>query len=104
MFNAAELRGRRTAGVQGTLAADEALRRLLDGANAEMVRDRSGAYLVRPVGNATEAADAGYRANEIVVTAPKRVESIQDVPHTMTSFLPKNLERPKNQSRADTQR
>src|SRR3546814_16241219 len=61
MFNAAELRGRRTAGVQGTLAADEALRRLLDGANAEMVRDRSGAYLVSPVGTATEAADAGDR-------------------------------------------
>src|SRR3546814_14473704 len=79
MFNAAELRGRRTAGVKGTLAADEALRRLLDGANAEMVRDRSGAYLVKPVGNGAEAADAGYAANEIIVTAQKRVESGQDL-------------------------
>src|SRR3546814_20655574 len=81
LFNAAELRGRRTAGVQGTLAADEALRRLLDGANAAMVRDSSGAYLVRPVGNATEEADDGYHANEIVLPVPKPVDVITRVTH-----------------------
>src|SRR3546814_6437776 len=69
-----------------------------------MVRDRSGAYLVRPVGNATEAADAGYRANEIVVTAQKRVESIQDVPIAMTASSQKNLEEQKIESGADIMR
>src|SRR3546814_6966286 len=69
-----------------------------------MVRDRSGAYLVRPVGNATEAADAGYRANEIVVTAQKRVESIQDVPIAMTALSQKNLEEQKIESGADIMR
>ena len=103
MFNAAELRGRRTAGVQGTLAADEALSRLLDGANAEMVRDPSGAYLVRPVGNGG-AGDTAYTANEIVVTAQKRAESVQDVPIAVTALSQQDLNDQKIESGSDIMR
>jgi len=104
MFNAAELRGQRTAGVKGTLSAEEALRRLLAGADAEMVRDPSGAFLVKPVGNGAQAAADNYRANEIVVTAQKRVESAQDVPIAITALSQKNLEEQKIESGADIMR
>ncbi|MCW0199222.1 TonB-dependent receptor [Sphingopyxis sp.] len=105
MFNAAELRGQRTAGVKGTLSAEEALRRLLAGADAELVRDPSGAFLVKPAGNGAQAAaDDGYRGEEIVVTAQKRVESAQDVPIAITALSQKNLEEQKIESGADIMR
>ncbi len=104
MFNAADLRGRRTAGVKGTLGAEEALRRLLAGADTELVRDPSGAWLVKPVGNGAQAAADDYRGNEIVVTAQKRVESVQDVPIAVTALSQKNLEEQKIEGGPDIMR
>ena len=104
MFNAADLRGRRTAGVKGTLGAEEALRRLLAGADTELVRDPSGAWLVKPVGNGAQAAADDYRGNEIVVTAQKRVESVQDVPIAVTALSQKSLEEQKIEGGPDIMR
>jgi iron complex outermembrane receptor protein len=89
MFNAAELSGQRTAGVKGTLSAEEALRRLLGGTDARMVRDPSGAYLVKPVGNAPRPAAPPVEttgADEIIVTAQRKEEKIIDVPIAMTAL------------------
>lgn len=94
IYDAAELSGRKTAGVQGTLAADEALRRLVAGAGTEMVRDPSGAFLVRPVGN-VGGDEAAYVPEEIIVTAQKRVESIQNVPISVSAFSAKSLDEQK---------
>ncbi|WP_447752129.1 TonB-dependent receptor domain-containing protein [Sphingopyxis fribergensis] len=94
IYNAAELRGRRTAGVRGTLAADEALRRLVAGAGTEMVRDPSGAFLVRSVGNA-EGGETAYAPEEIIVTAQKREESIQNVPISVSAFSAQALDEQK---------
>lgn len=50
MFDAAQLRGRRTAGVKGRLSPAVALTRLIQGTGAQLVRDPSGAWLVRVAG------------------------------------------------------
>ncbi|HET6537133.1 MAG TPA: TonB-dependent receptor [Sphingopyxis sp.] len=87
IFNAAELRGKRTGGVTGTRSAEDALRRLLNSANAQLIRDPSGAYLIKPAENAPRpvAAPAAY-SDEIIVTAQKKEERITDVPIAMSAF------------------
>ena len=105
IFNAADLRGQRTAGVKGNLSAEEALRRLLAGTRAELVRDPSGAFLVRPAGNvSTPAADDDYRGEEIIVTAQKRAEAAQSVPIAITALSQKNLEEQKIEGGPDIMR
>lgn len=122
MFNAAHLRGQRTAGVRGNLSAEEALRQLLAGSRAELVRDSSGAFLVRParaaamrpaaipVSTAALAmpsapppaarsfpqpevrADAPPAIEDIIVTAQKREENLQDTPISMVAMGAQALE------------
>src|SRR3546814_6822058 len=48
--------------------------------------------------------DAGYAANEIIVTAQKRVESVQDVPIAVTALSQKNLEEQKIEGGPDIMR
>src|SRR3546814_19511653 len=50
-------------------------------------------WSVIPAGNvATPTADsAAYRPDEIVVTAQKRVESVQDVPNAGSGLAPQDL-------------
>ncbi|MGB3318573.1 MAG: TonB-dependent receptor [Sphingopyxis granuli] len=102
MFNAADLRGYRTAGVRGKRSAEDALRQLLAGSRAELVRDPSGAFLVKAAGNApitpaaqprTSAAEPAADADrEIIVTAQKREEKITDVPIAMTALSSEALD------------
>src|SRR3546814_12760156 len=51
-----------------------------------------------------QGAGSGYTANEIVVTAQKRVESIQDVPIAMTALSQDDLTEQKIESGADIMR
>ena len=89
IFNASEIAGRKTAGVKGTVGTEEALRQLISGARVEMVRDASGAFLIRSVGAigaAPAAAVPSAQYDEIIVTAQKKEERIQDVPIAMSAF------------------
>lgn len=77
IFSAANLRGRRTAGVTGLLPAREALARIVRGSGAEIVTDASGAYLVRvssAVGKARPAPEEAERST----AAPAAPEAGQD--------------------------
>lgn len=81
IYKASDLRGRKTPGVSGSLTVAEALQRLLAGSGATLVRDPSGAYLVRVVRNGGagtsgsqtastggEDGNEGSEDEEIVVT------------------------------------
>jgi len=105
IFNAADLRGRKTAGVRGLLASPDALQRLLAGSGAVLVRDPSGAYLVRAAGNAasrpTPVAAAQVEAaiadaddgKELVVTANKREERLFEVASAVSAMKGEDLAR-----------
>jgi len=59
IFSAADLRGRKTPGARGLLATGEALDRIVAGSGAELVRDSSGAFLVRISGTAPRLVKSG---------------------------------------------
>src|SRR3546814_8704108 len=55
-------------------------------------------FVVKAVGNASQAAPAASAndyGDEIVVTAQKKVESIQDVPISVSAFSAKSLDEQK---------
>lgn len=71
LFDADELKGARTAGVAGTLTAEEALRRLLDGSRYGFKATGAGTYVVRRLPKA-DASRADTVLTEVVVTAATR--------------------------------
>ncbi len=75
IFNAAELRGRRTAGVRGSMTPGEALERLLAGSGARLVRDASGAYLVQ-LGNESAPASSTEepQGDEAIIVTGTRIQ------------------------------
>ncbi|MCW0197376.1 TonB-dependent receptor [Sphingopyxis sp.] len=110
MFDPARLTGAKSRAVQGQLTPEEALDRLLTGtgfsarqvnATTFVVSPRSGDDRIEP---SSTADGDGYRANEIVVTAQKRVESIQDVPIAMTALSQEDLGEQKIESGSDIMR
>jgi len=110
MFDPARLTGARSRAVQGQLTPEEALDRLLTGtgfsarqvnANTFVVSPRSGET---PIERSSTADDDGYRANEIVVTAQKRVESVQDVPIAVTALSSEDLNAQKIETGSDLMR
>ncbi|ODU29130.1 TonB-dependent receptor [Sphingopyxis sp. SCN 67-31] len=105
IFDGDALRGKRSPALKGSYTADAALSALLRGSGMAAHRNAEGVYVVtRAVADNSAADDAGYAGNEIVVTAQKRVESIQDVPIAMTALSQKNLEEQKIESGADIMR
>lgn len=100
IFSGAELRGRRTSGVNGRYAPAEAIKRLVAGSDANVVRDGSGAYLVkviqRPLDDSAgeQSQEAGIveadvpneEAQEIIVTGT-RTRSTQFAPALPTSVV-----------------
>jgi len=99
-------RGKATNAVHGTMSVSEGLRVLLAGTGLVARGDPASAAVVTIVAasDGQSAAADEYRGNEIVVTAQKRVESIQDVPIAMTALSQKNLEEQKIESGADIMR
>jgi iron complex outermembrane receptor protein len=69
IYSAANLRGRRTAGVRGEMTAAAALQRLVAGSGAQLVQDSSGAYLVRTDQQSGEAQAGGAAADDESVDA-----------------------------------
>jgi len=99
-------RGKTTNAVHGTMSVSEGLRTLLAGTGLIARGDPASAAVITIVAASEEqsAAADDYRGNEIVVTAQKRVEAIQDVPIAMTALSQKNLEEQKIESGSDIMR
>ncbi|MGV7120838.1 TonB-dependent receptor domain-containing protein [Sphingopyxis sp. 550A] len=107
VFQPADVRGHSAPAVRGALTADQALGAALQGSGLKARRTAQGAYVIEQdtaSGNAATAAADDYRANEIVVTAQKRVESIQDVPIAMTALSQDDLTEQKIESGSDIMR
>jgi outer membrane receptor protein involved in Fe transport len=96
MADAMVVQGKRTAGFRDRADPETALRILLQGTGLTYRRDGT-IFVVTQVGNATPpaAATEASAENEIVVTAQKKVESIQDVPISVSAFSAKSLDEQK---------
>jgi iron complex outermembrane receptor protein len=94
IYRVDQVRGRRTAGVRGALASEDALARILAGANLVVSRDSSGALAIgAPQGDAQPRGGAAAEVEEVVVTASKREESLRDVAQSVTAVTEKSLQR-----------
>ncbi|WP_082737454.1 TonB-dependent receptor [Sphingopyxis granuli] len=88
------------------MSVDQAVRRAAADAGLRVVSNDGRTYTLASASSAAADAptDNTYVANEIVVTAQKRVESVQDVPIAITALSQKNLEEQKIESGADIMR
>lgn len=113
-----ELRGRRTQAIVGQQDARAALAKLLAGTGLEVASDngttivlrRAAAPTIAPVRNEADQSTQDSTAmpppvlEEIVVTAQKRAENVQNVPITLTAFSARDLERRNIQEVSDLAR
>jgi len=107
VFQPGDVRGHSAPAVRGALTPDQALAAALRGSGLTARRSAQGAYVIEQdtaSGNAATAAGDDYRGNEIVVTAQKRVESVQDVPIAVTALSSKDLNDQKIESGSDIMR
>lgn len=102
-FNAADVHGKRAPALRGSYSTPAALDILLRGSGMQADRGRTGIYIVRrasavqsppPLREPAFAQDTAG-TEEIVVTAQKREESIQDVPIAVSAFTPRALDEQK---------
>jgi iron complex outermembrane receptor protein len=120
VFKSNEIANVKTPGVSGVLDSEIALQALLRGTGFSAKTDASGAIaivrrplsmttsstriarasLIQPV-DAPTAAPPDSADSDIVVTAQRRVERLQDVPITLTAIGEELLERTNSQSLAD---
>ncbi len=112
-FDSLQIGSRKAPALNGSYTVREAVDRLLAGTGLEASWSSTDVLVVRAAAQKTSsnaaagnaaATDDGYRGNEIVVTAQKRVESAQDVPIAITALSQKNLEEQKIESGADIMR
>lgn len=108
IYEAKKLDGIKTQGVNGDIDVEQAIQKLLDGTGLEVYKDSSGAMLITtsrasrselqaiPIKAAPLAgvAESSFqRISEVVVTARKRPESLQDVPVVITAIGQEQLEK-----------
>jgi len=108
------VRGKRTNAVRGTKSVEEGLNDLLAGTGLSAVLQpgRAGSFIIRagsaapapqksrlvastsaqPAQAESEGQDQSQYSNDIIVTAQKRRESMQDVPIAMSAFTSKALD------------
>jgi len=105
------VRGKTIRAIKGPMTVDQAIRRVAADAGLRIVSSDGRTWALAPAksadaGNATTPAadDGGYRGEEIVVTAQKRVESAQNVPIAITALSQKNLEEQKIEGGPDIMR
>ena len=96
--------GKQVNAVRGDMTAEQALAALLKGTGLTARRTGAQTWSVVRTAEPQAAADDGYAANEIVVTAQKRVESVQDVPIAVTALSQKTLEEQKIEGGPDIMR
>src|SRR3546814_17653150 len=86
--------GKQVNAVRGDMTVEQALALLLKGTGLTARRTGTQTWSVVRAAEPPAAADA-YRGNEIVVPAPNRVESVQDVPIDVTTLSQQTVaERP----------
>lgn len=101
IYSAADLRGRRTQGVSGSLTPPAALERLVEGSGASVVRDTSGAFLVRvesPGSGEAEARGAGADSEsadsaDIVVVGSRLGTAAQEGPQPVRVVTRADIDR-----------
>ncbi|AJA09086.1 outer membrane cobalamin receptor protein [Sphingopyxis fribergensis] len=107
--NGVSVRGKRTNTVRGSMPVDRALRALLSGTGLTTRKGPAGsgiitvvavqkqaAALAPPPAPATSASKTDISdGSEIVVTAQKRTEALQDVPISVSAFSAKSLDEQK---------
>ncbi|MDD3800475.1 MAG: TonB-dependent receptor, partial [Novosphingobium sp.] len=92
LFDADELKGARTSGLNGTLAPEEALRRLLDGSRYSYQPTGAGTFIVRRLPK-PEAARPDAVLAEVVVTAATRTPtSLARVPASVSVVTQEDFE------------
>lgn len=113
VFQPDEVNGRQAPAVRGQLTADQALAIALQGTGLEARRTGQGAWVIEPQGrgaaneaDATDAAAAAgsYADEEVIVTAQKFEQRIQDVPMAITALSGKSLQVQKIETGADIMR
>ncbi len=104
LVSADAVRGKSIRAIKGQMTVDQAVRRAAADAGLRVVSSDGRTFtLASAVAAAAPPADT-YVANEIVVTAQKRVESVQDVPIAITALSQKNLEEQKIEGGPDIMR
>ncbi|HEY0940444.1 MAG TPA: TonB-dependent receptor [Steroidobacter sp.] len=105
VYRPEQLKGLQTSGVHGTLTAADAITKLLEGTALALRADDSGVLLITPassnpsggaVGNPSSSATgenpmSRIEVEEIIVTARKRTERLQDVPQSIQALSGEEL-------------
>jgi iron complex outermembrane recepter protein len=79
-FDEASVRGKSSSALNAELTIDEALQRLLSGSGLHATRRSSGVIVVEQDSAPMSMGAAAAKLEEVVVTAQKREERLQDVP------------------------
>ncbi len=108
LVSADAVAGKSIRAIKGSMTVDQAVRRAAADAGLRVVSSdgRTWTLASANAGNAVTPAsdDGGYAANEIVVTAQKRKEAVQDVPIAITALSQKSLEEQKIEGGPDIMR
>ncbi|WP_255500424.1 TonB-dependent receptor [Brevundimonas sp. P7753] len=93
LVSASDVRGRRTAAVRGEMAVDAGLRQLLAGSGLTITSGDGRTFTLGVAPQVQSALpEAATAVEDIIVTAQKREESIQDVPIAVTALTSETLE------------
>jgi iron complex outermembrane receptor protein len=87
LFDRAQIQGKTSPGVRGAFAPADALRRLLQGSNATFSQPNAATFVVN-----VSAATGATAVDDVIVTAQKRAQNIQDVPLAVTVVTGQQLE------------
>ncbi len=93
LVSADDVEGRRTSAVRGQLTVDTALRQLLAGSGLAITSGDGRTYTLGIATPArTSLSEDAATIDDIIVTAQKREEAIQDVPIAVSAFSAENLD------------
>ena len=98
LVSAEAVRGKTIRAIKGSMSVDQAVRRAAADAGLRVVTSDGRTYTLAARGSSnpgnvsTPAADDSYRGEEIVVTAQRRKEKLQDVPASVSAFTQESLE------------
>ncbi|HEY9090728.1 TonB-dependent receptor domain-containing protein [Parasphingorhabdus sp.] len=103
------VQGKTIRAITGSMTVDQAVRRAATDAGLRIVSSDGRTYTLAPApstspSSGTSSENSAYRGNEIVVTAQKRVESVQDVPIAVTALSMEDLSSQKIEGGPDIMR